>query len=276
MQAWGTNTTQRLKLRHFVDAKTKGASNPIAGPFWFQATAQAVDLLIINDRLRLVIMTDSTMPCPQFVAYYRVSTDKQGKSGLGLEAQINAVQQHIQRSGGAIIAEFQEVESGKHNDRPQLQAALKLCRQKKAVLVIAKIDRLARNVAFIANLMESKVTFIACDNPHANKTMSQMMAVFAEHERDAISQRTKDALQAAKARGVKLGRPDADIAEVQRHWSERARSIRERVYPTAQEMRNRGMTLTQIADDLNDRGIKTCRSGQWYASTVGRLLKEAA
>ena len=217
-------------------------------------------------------MTDSTRP---FVAYYRVSTDKQGKSGLGLEAQINDVQRHTQRSGGELLAEFQEVETGKHSDRPQLQAALKLCRQKKAVLIIAKLDRLSRNVAFIANLMESKVEFIACDNPHANKTMLQMMAVFAEHERDAISQRTKDALQAVKARGVKLGRPNADITEVQRHWSERARSVRARVYPTAQEMRDRGMTLTQIADDLNERGIKTCRNGQWYASTVRQLLNNA-
>lgn len=218
-------------------------------------------------------MADSTRP---FIAYYRVSTDKQGKSGLGLEAQIADVQRHTQRSGGELLAEFQEVETGKHSDRPQLQAALKLCRQKKAVLVIAKLDRLSRNVAFIANLMESKVEFIACDNPHANKTMLQMMAVFAEHERDAISQRTKDALQAVKARGVKLGRPNADIAEVQRHWSQRARSVRARVYPTAQEMRDRGMTLTQIADDLNERGIKTCRNGQWYASTVRQLLNNAA
>ena len=217
-------------------------------------------------------MTDSPRP---FIAYYRVSTDKQGRSGLGLEAQIDDVQRHITRSGGELLAEFSEVETGKHSDRPQLQAALKLCRQKKAVLVIAKLDRLARNLAFIANLIESKVEFVACDNPHANKTMSQMMAVFAEHERDAISQRTKDALKAAKARGVKLGRPDADIAEVQRHWSDRARSVRERTRPTAQQLRAQGMTLTQIAEDLNQRGIKTCRNGQWYASTIRQLLNTA-
>lgn len=218
-------------------------------------------------------MTDSTRP---FIAYYRVSTDKQGRSGLGIEAQLAAVQQHTQRSGGELLAEFKEIETGKHSDRPQLQAALKLCRQKKAVLVIAKLDRLSRNLAFIANLMESKVEFVACDNPHANKTMSQMMAVFAEHERDAISQRTKDALQAAKARGVKLGRPNADIAEVQRHWSERARRVRDRARPTAQQMKQQGLNLNQIAQGLNDRGIKTCRNGVWYASTVSRLLKEAA
>lgn len=218
-------------------------------------------------------MTDSHRP---FIAYYRVSTDKQGRSGLGLDAQIAAVQQHTQRSSGEIIATFQEVETGKHSDRPELQKALKLCRQKKAVLVIAKLDRLSRNLAFIANLMESGADFVACDMPEANKTMLQMMAVFAEHEREAISTRTKEALKAAKARGQKLGRPNADIAEVQRHWSERARSVRERVRPTAEQLKAQGMTLTQIAEGLNERGIKTCRNGQWYASTVRQLLNTAA
>ena len=115
---------------------------------------------------------------PKFVSYYRVSTDKQGRSGLGLEAQFAAVQQHTQRSGGEIVGSFQEVESGKHSDRPALQNALEMCKRKKAVLLIAKLDRLSRNLAFIANLIESGVEFVACDNPTASKTMSQMMAVF--------------------------------------------------------------------------------------------------
>jgi DNA invertase Pin-like site-specific DNA recombinase len=218
-------------------------------------------------------MTEQTLPRPKFVAYYRVSTDKQGRSGLGLEAQSATVESHARRNGGEIIAQFQEIESGKRADRPELLKALELCRRKKAVLIIAKLDRLSRNVAFIANLMESRVEFIACDMPEANKLTLHIMAAMAQHEREATSKRTKEALAIVKARGTKLGRPNADIKEVQRHWSEQARAVRERIYPTAQSMRQQGMTLTQIAQRLNDQGLKTCRNGVWYASTVGQLLK---
>lgn len=141
-----------------------------------------------------------------FTACHRASTARQGQSGLGLDAQRTAVVGFIAGRGN-LLAEFTEVESGRKNDRPQLSAALDLCRRKRAVLVIAKLDRLARNVAFVARLMESGVEFVAVDNSHANKLMLHMLAAFAEHERDQISARTVAALAAAKARGVRLGHP---------------------------------------------------------------------
>jgi DNA invertase Pin-like site-specific DNA recombinase len=142
----------------------------------------------------------------RFVAYYRVSTDRQGASGLGLEAQRQAVARYLGR--GRLLAEFTEVESGRrHTNRPELLTALALCRKWRAVLVIARLDRLARNVAFIANLMESSVDFVACDMPQANRLTIHILAAVAEHERELISQRTKAALAEAKRRGTKLGNP---------------------------------------------------------------------
>src|ERR1700740_755287 len=144
---------------------------------------------------------------PLFVAYFRVSTDAQGRSGLGLEAQREAVGRHVGAAGGRIVAEFEEIESGKKNDRPKIAAAISTSRLKRATLVIAKLDRLARNVAFVSNLMEGGVDFVACDNPYATRLTIHILAAVAEHERELISQRTKAALAAAKARGVKLGNP---------------------------------------------------------------------
>src|SRR6267378_4434800 len=147
------------------------------------------------------------MPCTFFVSYYRVSTGRQGHSGLGLDAQRQAVQEYLGgKPENQLVEEHTEIESGKRSDRPELQAALATCKRHKATLIIAKLDRLARNVAFIANLMESGVEFVAVDNPHASKLMLHMLAAFAEHEREQISSRTKAALAAAKARGVKLGK----------------------------------------------------------------------
>ena len=140
------------------------------------------------------------------IAYYRVSTDRQGKSGLGLEAQNETVKQFATFKQWELIGEFTEIESGKKNNRPQLQEALKQCLKQKAVLVIAKLDRLGRNVAFISSLMESKVEFVAVDNPHANRLMLHLLAAFAEHEREQISTRTKEALKVAKNRGIILGK----------------------------------------------------------------------
>lgn len=134
-----------------------------------------------------------------FIAYYRVSTDKQGRSGLGLDAQKQAVDSFV-AGCGTILKEFTEVESGKRTDRPQLAEALAICRQRKARLVIAKLDRLARNVHFISGLMESGVEFTACDMPEANRLTLHIIAAVAEHEREMISRRTKEALAAAKAR----------------------------------------------------------------------------
>ena len=143
------------------------------------------------------------MPAHQrkFVAYFRVSTDKQGKSGLGLEAHREAVLTYLDGGRWSLVQEFVEVESGKRNDRPELGAALAACKKHKAKLIIAKLDRLSRNLAFIATLMDSGVEFVAVDNPHANKLTVHILAAVAQHEREMIGQRTRDALQAAKEMG---------------------------------------------------------------------------
>src|ERR1700712_922397 len=141
----------------------------------------------------------------RFVGYFRVSTARQGRSGLGLEAQQEAVRSYLNGGDWQILAEVIEVESGKRNDRPQIAEALRLCRLHKATLVIAKLDRLARNVHFISSLMESDVDFVACDFPEANRLTVHILAAVAEHEAGMISARTKAALTAAKARGVTLG-----------------------------------------------------------------------
>jgi DNA invertase Pin-like site-specific DNA recombinase len=144
-------------------------------------------------------------PVCRIVAYYRVSTERQGRSGLGLEGQRATVREHAQRNGGSILAEYTEVESGRRSNRPQLAAALAHAKRSQAVLVVAKLDRLSRNVAFLAALMESKVEFVCCDYPTANKLTIHILVAVAEHEAELISRRTKDALQAYKARGGKLG-----------------------------------------------------------------------
>jgi DNA invertase Pin-like site-specific DNA recombinase len=143
----------------------------------------------------------------RFVAYYRVSTDRQGRSGLGLEAQQKAITDYLNGGAWELVGEFIEVESGKRSDRPQLVLALEACRKRKARLVIAKLDRLSRSLAFIATLMEAGVEFVAADMPFANKLTIRILAAVAEHEREAISERTKTALAAAKARGTRLGTP---------------------------------------------------------------------
>jgi len=215
----------------------------------------------------------------KYVAYYRVSTDRQGRSGLGLDAQKAAVATYL--TGAEPLAAFVEVESGKKNDRPQLQDAMDLCRRKKAVLVIAKLDRLARNLAFVANLLEAKVDLVACDMPEANRTMLQFMAVIAEHEGRVISERTKAALQAAKKRGRKLGWSMPTRQHEQAQASRNAVAYRmakadqfaTNVLPIVHDIQRTGInTLQGVAGALNARGIPTARGGTWYASTVRNLL----
>ena len=208
-----------------------------------------------------------------FVAYYRVSTDRQGESGLGLEAQRAAVARFTH--GASLLFEFQEIESGKrHANRPQLAAALDQCRRSKATLVIARLDRLARNVHFISGLMESGVDFVAVDMPQANRLTIHILAAVAEHEREAISQRTRAALGAAKQRGTRLGNP---------RWQnsiEEARIARNPVPPSPplltimQNRRAEGWTLRQIAGELNALGLKTSRGAGWYASTIRACLQD--
>jgi DNA invertase Pin-like site-specific DNA recombinase len=209
----------------------------------------------------------------QFVAYYRVSTDRQGRSRLGLDAQSEAVRAHLANRSGTLQAEFCEIESGKRSDRPQLAAAIAAAKKAKATLIIAKLDRLARNVHFISGLMESGVDFVAADNPHANKLMVHLLAAFAEHEREQISQRTKDALAAAKARGARLGRNGADrLAPAYR--AEAVRRARQ-LAPVLAEMKSAGLSARQMAAELTLRGIQTPTGARWHAQTVLRMIDRA-
>lgn len=205
------------------------------------------------------------------VAYYRVSTDRQGKSGLGLEAQKESVNRYLESIGWNLIGEFVEIESGKRKNRPELTAALEACKREKATLLIAKLDRLARNVHFVSGLMESGVDFVAADNPHANKLMIHLLAAFAEHEREQISQRTKEALAAAKARGVELGKNGKVLARRNR---EKAISFANSMATTIRQLRNEGfITIRQIVDELNRREIPSANGAKWHVPTVHRLLR---
>lgn len=216
---------------------------------------------------------------PRFVAYYRVSTDRQGKSGLGLEAQQKAVADFLNCGQWCLVGEFTEVESGKHSDRPALAKAIETCRRQKARLVIAKLDRLSRNVAFIATLMDSGVEFVAVDNPHANKLTVHILAAVAEHEREMISERTKAALQAAKARGKRLGNPRlseaARLGTVAGKAAADQRAVR--VLPIIRELRVGGVTSANaIAAKLNERRVPTARGGRWTHVQVSAILARSS
>ena len=214
-----------------------------------------------------------------YVTYLRVSTDRQGRSGLGLDAQRKAVADHV-AGKGEITAEYVEIESGKKNDRPQLARALAEAKRIGAVLLIAKLDRLARNVAFIANLLEAGVEIAAADMPEANRFLLHVMAAVAEHEAQAISDRTRAALAAAKARGVALGWSIPGRAEEQRQAARKGAERNARkadqhaanVLPIIRQIAAPGASLRQIADELNTRGIKTARGGLWYAATVRNIM----
>lgn len=213
----------------------------------------------------------------KFVAYFRVSTDRQGQSGLGLDAQRAAVAQHIGQA--ELVAEFTEVESGRKNDREQLAAALATAKRTKATLVIAKLDRLARNVHFVSGLLESGVPFVCADMPEADRTWLQMSAVFAEWEARKISERTKAALQAAKARGVRLGCPDPSkgSAAGNERIQARADAFAARVLPVIEKIKAQGFgTMREIAAELSSRGIQTARGGSvWHASQVSNIMARA-
>lgn len=216
----------------------------------------------------------------RFIAYYRVSTAQQGRSGLGLEAQRAAVGEYLNGGDWNVTAEFTEVESGKHDDRPQLAKALDACRLTGATLVIAKLDRLSRDAHFLLGLEKAGVDFTAADMPNANRLTVRLMAVIAQEEREMISARTKAALAAAKARGVKLGGykggpvPDAKLGGVAE--KEAADAFARRVAPMAEEMRRQGLSLGKIAAELQARGVMTQRGGSWTATTVRNLLQRSA
>ena len=208
-----------------------------------------------------------------FVCYYRVSTDGQGLRGLGMDAQRQAVATFL--AGRPPLAEFAEVESGKRRDRPELGKALALCRESGAVLLIAKLDRLARDAAFLLSLRDSGVDFLAADMPNADRFMVGIMAMVAEHERDMISQRTKDALAAAKRRGIKLGNPHPEVASVIAVLArrERAEAFRASVLPVIREIQSAHVSsLREIARCLNARGVKSSRGGKFGPQVVSELL----
>ena len=213
------------------------------------------------------------------ISYIRVSTARQGRSGLGLEAQRRAVAEFCEREGLGIVGEYVEVETGKGADalerRPQLAAALASAKKARCSIIVAKLDRLSRDVAFIAGLMASRVPFIAAElGADADPFMLHLYAALAEKERRMISARTKDALQAAKARGVKLGRYGAERLSVQNKAAalERARSLA----PLLADMKLRGLSSRAIALELTTLGIATPSGGRWHPQTVGRALSRAA
>ncbi len=228
---------------------------------------------------------------PSYVAYYRVSTDQQGRSGLGLEAQKASVAAHIASSAGKLIDEFEEVESGKRSDRTQLTAALATCRAKRAILIVAKLDRLTRNTAFLLSVAEGtgEAGVIFCDLPQIptgplGKFFLTLMAAVAELEAGLISQRTKAALVAVKARGVKLGNPNLPRGDRsasragRRSQSERSKRRAQDVLPFITAARNAGcVSLREIAEALTARGINPPSGGAlWHPAQVRRVIDISA
>jgi DNA invertase Pin-like site-specific DNA recombinase len=215
-----------------------------------------------------------------YVTYHRVSTQRQGRSGLGLDAQRAAVRTYLDsHHGGVELATFTEVESGKRDDRPQLAAALRRCRQTRATLLVAKLDRLSRNAAFLLSLRDAGVRFVAADMPDMNETVVGIMAVIAQAERQAISDRTRAALAAAKARGVKLGHPTtlratkATARVASRAAQVAAKRRAEELRDVVSDARAHGCaSLRQLAAHLNGLGVETPRGGTWAAASVARLL----
>ncbi len=231
----------------------------------------------------------------KFVAYYRVSTAKQGASGLGLDAQRQAVRDYLNGGAWELIGEFEEVESGKRSDRPELARAMERCRLTGAKLLIAKLDRLSRNVHFLSGLMEQGVDFVACDMPTANRLTVHIMAAVAQQEREAISARTKAAMGSIKAkldageeyvsrrsgrtltrlgspRGLTVSRPDLGTQALR----EKADAFAARVLPTIREVQSEGSpSLAVLADRLNAMQVQTARGKAWTPMAVKRVLDRA-
>ncbi|GFO68035.1 resolvase [Geomonas limicola] len=222
----------------------------------------------------------------RFIGYVRVSTDRQGKSGLGIEAQRNAISDYLSGGKWELISEYTEIESGKRSDRQELQKAFKHCQMTGATLIIAKLDRLSRDAHFIGSVMKSGIEFVACDIPEANKFTIHIFAAMAEHEREMISQRTKAALQAAKARGTALGNPDnlnGEAAVKGRALGVQARQTKANAFskavaPLIEELAQQGMSLNGIAREFNARNILTARGkvGAWTPTAVRNALGRVA
>jgi DNA invertase Pin-like site-specific DNA recombinase len=208
------------------------------------------------------------------VPYYRVSTDRQGFSGLGLDAQRKSVHDYAALNSLDLLNEYTEIESGRKNNRPILHQAIDECKRSHAILLIAKLDRLGRNVAFISKLMESDIDFVAVDNPFANKLIVHIMAAFAEYERDQISSRTRDALQAAKRRGVELGKHGKNI--LSKYNREASDDFALKMKPLIEKLYTEGFdSVREITAILNEREVRTFSGNgtHWHVNTVHRLLK---
>ena len=205
----------------------------------------------------------------KFISYVRVSTDRQGRSGLGLEAQAALIDRHIAQDGGVLIDTVLEIESGSLNERPGLQRALALCRRHKAILVIARLDRLGRRLAFLAQLLDADVDVRVADQPGASKLTLQLLAVVAEAERDMIRDRTRQALAAAKARGVLLGKHGRALGA-------EAKATAEELYRTHRTDIEAALasstTLRGAAAELNGRAVPTREPGTWGPSNTARLV----
>ncbi len=228
----------------------------------------------------------------RLISYLRVSTKRQGQSGLGIEAQRASVEEHARQLGAKIDGEYAEVETGKRKDRPELAKAVAHAKRTKATLVVAKLDRLSRNAGFLLALRDSGLPLIFCDMPGANELTVGIMAVVAEEERKMISRRTKEALQAAKQRGVKLGsarrghwngREHRRLAGAKAGGQAAAEAHRRAadesyadLYPIVQKLREDGKSLQEIADQLNDMGHATRRGKAWNRMQVSRMLKRSA
>lgn len=211
-------------------------------------------------------------PPAKWVCYFRVSTTRQEQSGLGLEAQRNSVTRYIAEKGGVIIEEFTEIESGrKASNRPALSEAIKMCRIKRATLCIAKLDRLARNVHFISGLLETGVDFLAVDQPTKDRFMLHLHAAFAEEEARRISTRTREALAAAKRRGVNIGATGRVLAA--RHKANALKRAKDYI-PVIQEMRRCGITrIREMRDELNRRQVPSPGLGSWHLLNTHKTIK---
>jgi DNA invertase Pin-like site-specific DNA recombinase len=222
-----------------------------------------------------------------FVAYYRVSTARQGRSGLGLDAQRAAVEAHAQAVGARIVGAYREIETGRNDQRPELAKALRHARVTRSTLVVGKLDRLSRNATFLLTLRDAGVPIVAADMPEAGRLQVGLMAVIAEHEREAISRRTREALAAAKARGVQLGNPNgaaplrragkgnkASLAAIAERVALRAADVA----PEVEALRADGATtLGALAAGLRARGVPCSRGGaEWTRAGVARLLAQIA
>lgn len=217
-------------------------------------------------------------PMQKFIAYRRVSTAEQGKSGLGLAAQAAAIAATVESRGGQLIADYEEVQTGKGSDaldrRPILAEAMRMAKAKKATLIVSRLDRLSRNLHFVSGLLERSADLLVCDMPQADKRMLQVFAMVGEWERDAIASRIKAALQAKKAEGGKLGHAES-LQPLNGARRADARAFAAKLSPTLAGYRAKGMTQREQVEALNRAGVPTAQGGQWSLVQLQRVLSRA-